>query len=220
VVDTQTLQTAEKSIVKTGFRVLLPLLILAAPAGAQDAAAGEALYGPCAACHGPAGGGSKDLNAPAIAGQEEWYLVRQLQNFKSGARGAHAGDTYGMQMAPMAQTLASDTDIANLAAYVAGMAPVAVTHDGGGEAAAGQALYAPCAACHGPAGEGMQAMNAPNLTLQQDWYVVRQLMNFKSGVRGSGAGDAFGAQMVPMAATVADEQAAKNLAAYIATLGG
>ena len=85
---------------------------------------------------------------------------------------------------------------------------------------AGKASYILCQACHGPNGQGMESMNAPNLTLQQDWYVVRQLMNFKSGVRGAGAGDTFGAQMVPMAATVADEQAAKNLAAYIATLGG
>ena len=205
---------------KTGIKVLLTLLVGAAPAAAQDAAAGEALYGPCAACHGPAGGGNKDLNAPAIAGQEPWYLIRQLQNFKSGTRGAHAQDTYGMQMAPMAQTLATDTDIANVAAYVSGLAPAAVTHDGGGDAAAGQAAYATCAACHGPNGKGMESMNAPNLTLQHDWYVVRQIMNFKSGVRGAGAGDTFGAQMVPMAATVADEQAAKNLAAYIATLGG
>jgi cytochrome c oxidase subunit 2 len=206
--------------VKTGCKVLLTLLVSAAPIAAQDAEAGKALYGPCAACHGPAGGGNKDLNAPAIAGQEQWYLIRQLQNFKSGVRGTQSQDAYGMQMAPMAQTLATDADIANVAAYVASLKPAAVTHDGGGDAAAGQALYATCAACHGPNGQGMESMNAPNLTLQQDWYVVRQLMNFKSGVRGAGAGDTFGAQMVPMAATVADEQTAKNLAAYIATLGG
>lgn len=204
---------------KTGFKVILPLMALATPLAGQDAAAGEALYGTCAACHGPAGGGNKDLNAPAIAGQEQWYVVRQLQNFKAGARGAHAGDTYGLQMAPMAQILAADADILNVSAYVSSLPPAPVAHDGDGDASAGEALYATCAACHGPNGEGMESMNAPNLTLQQDWYVVRQILNFKAGVRGAGAGDTFGPQMAPMAAMVADEQAAKNLAAYISKLG-
>jgi cytochrome c553 len=49
--------------------------------------------------------------------------------------------------------------------------------------------------------------------------VVRQILNFKAGVRGSSPGDSFGPQMAPMAAMVTDEQAAKDLAAYISTLG-
>jgi len=206
--------------VRTGFKVLLALAASAAPVAAQGAAGGEALYAPCAACHGPAGGGNKDLNAPAIAGQEHWYLVRQLKNFKAGARGTHAQDAFGMQMAPMAKTLATDADIEKIAAYVSGLPRAAVSHDGGGDAAAGQALYAPCAACHGPDGKGMASTNAPNLTLQQDWYVVRQIMNFKKGVRGAGAGDTFGPLMVPLVAAVADEAAARNLAAFLATLRG
>ena len=104
---------------KTGIKVLLTLLLGAAPAAAQDAAAGEALYGPCAACHGPGGGGNKDLNAPAIGGQEQWYLIRQLQNFKSGVRGAGTGDTFGAQMVPMAGTVADEQAAKNLAAYIA-----------------------------------------------------------------------------------------------------
>lgn len=218
-VATTTTVMRRDSTVKMRFKVIIPLLAIAAPAAGQDAAAGEALYGPCAACHGPAGGGNKDLNAPAIAGQEQWYVVRQLQNFKAGARGAHAGDAYGVQMAPMAQALATDADVSNVSAYVASLPPTPVTHDGGGDASSGEALYATCAACHGQDGRGMESMNAPNLTLQQDWYVVRQILNFKAGVRGSSPGDSFGPQMAPMAAMVTDEQAAKDLAAYISTLG-
>jgi cytochrome c oxidase subunit 2 len=157
------------------------------------------------------------LNAPAIAGQEGWYLVRQLQNFKNGVRGG-GSDTFGAQMAPMAMALATDADIANIAAYVSSMAPAAIEDNQGGDAAAGQVAYAACAACHGADGKGMEAMNAPNLTLQQDWYVVRQLDNFKSAVRGAHAADTFGAQMAPMALLLADEQAMKDVAAYIATL--
>ncbi|HET9025867.1 MAG TPA: c-type cytochrome, partial [Burkholderiaceae bacterium] len=38
--------------------------------------------------------------------------------------------------------------------------------------AAGQALYAVCAACHGAEGEGNPAMNAPKLAGQGPWYLV------------------------------------------------
>lgn len=193
-------------------------LVLAGPLSAQgDPAAGEALFAPCVACHGANGGGNKALNAPAIAGQEAWYLARQLNNFKHGIRGG-ANDTFGAQMAPMAMTLATDADVANVAAYVASLPPAPVEDTEGGDAAAGQAAFAVCVACHGADAKGMEAMNAPDLTLQQDWYVVRQLMNFKNGVRGAHAQDTFGQQMAPMAQMIADEAAARNLAAYIATL--
>jgi cytochrome c oxidase subunit 2 len=191
---------------------------LSSEAQAQDQAAGKALFATCAACHGAAGEGNKDLNAPAIAGQEKWYLVRQLQNFKSGVRGAHPKDATGSQMAPMAMTLATEADVGNVAAYVSSLPVAPLAHDGGGDAAAGKALYATCAACHGPDGKGQEATNAPNLTIQQDWYVLRQIQHFKAGVRGADAKDTFGQQMAPMAQTLADDAAAKNIVAYLASL--
>ena len=51
-----------------------------------------------------------------------------------------------------------------------------------------------------------------------DWYLARQLSNFKSGVRGSHPQDFHGGQMVFMARTLADEQAINDLVAYINTL--
>jgi len=85
---------------------------------AGDAAKGKTLYATCGACHGQNAEGMEALNAPKLAGQEEWYLVRQLQNFKSGARGSNPKDTYGMQMAPMAQLLTDDQAMADVATYV------------------------------------------------------------------------------------------------------
>ncbi|MDP6206450.1 MAG: c-type cytochrome, partial [SAR324 cluster bacterium] len=40
---------------------------------------GKALYAVCVACHGTDGAGNKALNSPRIAGQEIWYLERQLK---------------------------------------------------------------------------------------------------------------------------------------------
>lgn len=85
---------------------------------AGDAARGKTLYATCGACHGANAEGMEALNAPKLAGQEEWYIVRQLQNFKKGIRGNNPNDTYGMQMAPMAQTLADDQAMADVAAYI------------------------------------------------------------------------------------------------------
>ena len=62
----------------------------------------EELYQSCIVCHGDAGQGGVTSGAPALAGQDEAYLIRQLRNFRDGVRGAVAGDDQGMQMAAMA----------------------------------------------------------------------------------------------------------------------
>lgn len=85
---------------------------------AGDAAKGKTLFATCVACHGGGAEGNKALNAPRLAGQEDWYLVRQLKNFKDGIRGADPNDIYGQQMAPMAQLLPDDQAIADVVAYI------------------------------------------------------------------------------------------------------
>jgi len=87
-----------------------------------------------------------------------------------------------------------------------------------GDPAAGQALYAVCAACHGAQGEGNASLNAPKLAGQGEWYIKRQLTHFKRGTRGAQEKDAFGKVMAPMAAVLADDAAIDNVAAYIKTL--
>jgi cytochrome c oxidase subunit 2 len=63
----------------------------------------------------------KEMNAPALAGREDWYLIRQMQNFKDGVRGKDPADTYGLQMAPMAQLLADRQAIEDVAAYLSNL---------------------------------------------------------------------------------------------------
>lgn len=88
-----------------------------------------------------------------------------------------------------------------------------------GDAERGKALYATCGACHGANAEGMEALNAPRLAGQEEWYVIRQLKNFKEGIRGTNPKDTFGMQMAPMAMTLPNEQAMEDVAAYIKSLG-
>ncbi len=79
---------------------------------AADAAAGKAASASCAGCHG-ANGKSMIPTYPNLAGQQEAYLVKTMKDFKSGARPDPT-------MKAMVGGL-SDADIANIAAYYAGL---------------------------------------------------------------------------------------------------
>ncbi len=100
-------------------------LLLAAFAGASlvlsvganaagDAAAGKSKSAVCMACHGPTGTSPNPL-WPNLAGQKAPYLVKQLKDFKSGARKDPV-------MAPMATPLSAQ-DMENLAAYYSSQKP-------------------------------------------------------------------------------------------------
>ena len=83
-----------------------------------NANAGRQLYTSCATCHGNDGEGNAALGAPALAGQNDWYLVTQLENFKAGYRGNLPDDSYGQQMRPMAQTLVDEQGILDVVSYI------------------------------------------------------------------------------------------------------
>jgi len=87
-----------------------------------------------------------------------------------------------------------------------------------GNASVGAAQYGICASCHGPQGQGVAAMNAPKIAGQSEWYLKRQILSYKNGLRGTHEDDAFGQQMIGMVATLPDEAAVDNVVAHIATL--
>jgi cytochrome c oxidase subunit 2 len=180
-----------------------------------DAAAGQALYATCAACHGAQGEGNAELNAPKLAGQGAWYVKRQLALFKEGARGVHEKDTFGKMMAPMAAILPDDAAIANVAAYIGTLPDKPVPSTVKGNARNGQQRYATCASCHGADGRGAEATNAPRLKGMSDWYMVTQLRNFRDGVRGADPRDMHGAQMGLLAGMLADDAAIRDIVAFV-----
>jgi len=198
--------------------IILFFAALNRPVRAQDTAAGEAALQICKTCHGQQGEGQLTLNAPNLTGQFDWYLVRQLQNFKAGIRGADAKDVYGSQMRPMALTLADDAAVKNVVAYIQTLPVVKSKPTLDGNADQGKVFYVVCATCHGQKAEGNLALNAPRLNMQQDWYLLRQLKNFKDGIRGKHPQDTYGAQMQAMSNTLPDEAAMKNVIAYINSL--
>lgn len=85
-----------------------------------DTAAGQAVFVRCTPCHGAKGEGNQQLNAPPLAGLDDWYVERQLRKFRAGVRGKVPGDSIGPVMQGMSMTLAPD-QIAPVAAYVHGL---------------------------------------------------------------------------------------------------
>lgn len=182
---------------------------------AGDPVAGQALYAVCSACHGQEGEGNQTLNAPRLSGQAGWYLAKQLKAYKDGVRGNRDDDVWAKQMAPFATILADDTAIRDIVAYIGSLperpAPATVK----GDAGRGKALYASCAACHGGAGQGFWATNAPRLARMSDWYLAQQLRNFQQGIRGGHAQDFSGSQMASMARSLRDDRAIDDLVSYV-----
>ena len=183
-----------------------------------DPVAGQATYAVCAACHGAQGEGNPLLNAPKTSGQEDWYITQQIQNFKQGLRGAHKQDLYGQQMVPMAMILADDTAINNVVAYIQTLPDNPAPETVSGDIDNGRRLYTTCAACHGTEGQGIWSSNAPRLAGMSDWYLVRQLNNFKNGVRGVHSLDDEGRQMALISIMLTNEQSITDVVTYINSL--
>jgi cytochrome c553 len=173
----------------------------------------------CQQCHGEHALGNRAVNAPSIAGLPKWYIEAQLKKFKAGGRGTHFDDLTGMQMRPMALSLASEQEITDIAGFVAQLPtqkPTPVLS--GGDATKGQTYFATCTACHQADAGGNEALKAPPLAHANDWYMFNSIKKFKAGIRGTNPLDTSGATMRPMSLTLPDDQAISDVVAYIVTL--
>lgn len=156
------------------------------------------------------------MNAPRIAGLPAAYIERQLKHFRSGLRGG-PDDFYGVAMNGRAKALGADQAVSDVTAFIASLPKLKKAPAQDGDVSAGRAIFETCAACHGAKGEGNAELGAPAVAGSEDWYVARQLANFKKGIRGRD-GDEQGAQMRAAAQALPDEEAMRAVAAYITTL--
>lgn len=211
--------------------LFLPLLIAAlavagctSPAITADpfAATGETIafsggeagaVGACSTCHGTGGQGDGNL-APRLAGLDQGYASRQLENFASGAR-RH----------PQMQWIAGRLDAnarAKVTAYYAAMRWHAPASGQTAADCAGETLYHAgdpsrgidaCAGCHGADGRG--SPGSPPLAAQPAPYLARQLDAWANGERYGDAGGTMTA--ISRALHPRDRRA---VAAYAAGLAG
>jgi len=167
----------------------------------------------CQSCHGYQFQGNKDLNAPAIAGLSQWYLYRQLLNYKNGIRGTNPEDILGQTMQLSILNI-SNAELNALAAYISKIASQKQEISIKGDVGTGKFVFEHCMSCHGEFGEGDKTIGAPRLTGQSDWYLYQQLINFQKGIRGQHPNDLYGRQMKDMA-DMFNDQMLKDVINYI-----
>jgi cytochrome c oxidase subunit 2 len=199
-------------------RQLLSALAMLVMALMVRAARAENAFDYCLLCHGANANGNYAIRAPKLSGMEPWYLARQLQNFASGVRGSPSDDASGHEMRPVGLRLQQSGELDAAVKFIGTLKSARPAHTIAGDAAQGRRLYAACAACHGTKGEGNAELQSPALAARSDWYLVTQLANYKSGLRGTHERDTYGAQMRAVVNALPDEQAIHDVVAYINTL--
>lgn len=108
----------KKSLIKNVLLTAVGVLALSTAHADGDKTKGASYYAICAGCHGADAMGMEATNAPRLQGQFDWYLIRQLENYQSGARGVHKDDKYGATMRGMAGTLPNEQAIKDVVAYI------------------------------------------------------------------------------------------------------
>ncbi|MDB5986070.1 MAG: hypothetical protein JWR16_1123 [Nevskia sp.] len=189
----------------------------AEPAVIGNAKRGATAAAACQACHGAKGEGNPASGFPRLAGQQADYLVKQLNDYVSGARSHPV-------MSPLAKTLSAQQR-ADVAAYYAALSPPFLAPTQAADVkrlARGRLLAATgdeskqlqaCANCHGPEGSG-EAFAAPYLAGQSSAYLSSAIAEWKSGARKNDGG-----QLMTVVAGRLDDQDIAAVAAYFESLG-
>ena len=148
-----------------------------------DLVKGEASYAAvCVACHA-ADGNSAIAENPRLAQQHPEYLVKQLQEFKSGQRANAIMQGFA--------GILSDDDMKNVAWWLASQKAKPGFAKDKELVALGERIYrggianrniAACAGCHSPNGAGIPSQY-PRLSGQHAGYTASQLVQFRDGVR-------------------------------------
>lgn len=184
---------------------------VAAKVTKPDLVKGEALFSAaCASCHGADGNSGTPAN-PKLAQQHPEYLVKQLQEFKSGKR-------KNAIMQGFAATL-SDDDMKNISYWATSKkAKVGFAKDKE-LVTLGERIYrggvqdrqiAACAGCHSPTGAGIPSQY-PRLSGQHAEYVSTQLTSFRDGTRKNN-------QTMNQVAAKLNDREIRALADYVAGL--
>ena len=169
----------------------------------------------CMACHSADGSRGSPAN-PIIAGQHPEYLIKQLQEFKSGKRKNAVMQGFASML--------SDEDMRNVAFFYASKTAKPGFAKNKATVALGEKIYRggiadravpACAACHGPTGAGLPAQY-PRLGGQHADYTEAQMLAFRASAQGA-AGRANSAQMTGVAAKMNDLEI-KAVSDYIAGL--
>ena len=174
-----------KKLFVTGILFFATLSMVPA-AMAGNAEAGKTKAAACGGCHGM-DGNSMIPAYPKLAGQNEAYIVKQINDFKANSTRQNA------IMLGMVAAL-SDEDAADIGAYFQSQKLASAATFDESKLAAGREIYKggnlqtgvpACQACHGPNGSGTAGIGYPQLGGQYVDYTLAQLKAFKEGTRSN-----------------------------------
>ena len=166
----------------------------------------------CSGCH-THDGNSKNPKYPVLAEQGQAYMIKQLLDFKSGARKES-------HMTPIVEAITL-ADVPDLAAYFSAQkrSPNAAAPP---TATTGQQIFLngksdhtveSCSGCHGDDAKGNAALKFPSLAGQHADYIAKTLKEFRSGTRNNDQN----ALMREIAKGLNDQEI-EALAAYVGSL--
>jgi len=179
----------------------------------------------CAACHG-VDGSSSNAQWPSIAGLNAKYILKQLQDFKSGSRA-------NPEMELVVKSLASDKESTALAQYFSQQKIKPIndfleSNDTQSELVdlkLGEELFTgkridygipACTACYGSQGQGSVDKKGniyPRLIEQYQQYSIKQLKLFRDSKRRNDS-----PAMMRNIASMMDDEDIESVVAYIASL--
>lgn len=176
----------------------------------SDSQRGETLVAECMLCHS----NKEAQRGPILHGMEMWYLMDQLEKFRSGVRGKLASNRSEYLMGVGARKIKDDFELAYVANWFSEQDPLPAIRTVQGSLEEGKEYFNQrCASCHGGNGEGNRLLNAPSLQRLEGWYFLEQMRKFRSGERGYHSQDIGGQAMAAASQEISDRNL-RNVVAY------
>ena len=207
---------------KTLLATFAGLAVLTSAVWADDIADGEKLYKTktCVACHGIKG--ARPIQTfPALAAQNEKYILTQLRDIKAGKRVGckdPTGHPFTEGMSAVMH-LVTDEDLVKIAKYLSKQDPpkpkLLDPAPSADDLTAGAATYKKlgCVACHGADGKKASIPNYPNLAGLQRDYLIRQMTDLRDGLRVNGQ-----SKLMLSIIKKADDAAIASIATYLSQI--
>jgi cytochrome c553 len=161
----------------------------------------------CSACHG-ANGNSRSESMPILAGMNVAYFKKAIEDYAAGRRPSPEMEPFAKQV-----KLLGVDEIATF--FAAQRREPSPSKPDRAAIERGRAASAPCAACHGPEGQGDAPKLVPAIAGQPVGYIRNQLLLFKADKRSPG--DPALTQLKSLLRSIPDETLA-DIAAYYSSL--
>jgi len=168
----------------------------------------------CVVCHGAGVRGNIVVQAPNLSILPAWYITAQLEAYRHNWRGADASLADAKDMRAVALAL-GDKELEQALDFIGAVTPKPARPSLSGDISRGRQLYSTCSACHGDVAQGNEALKAPPLAGQNDWYIASQLKAYQADHRGYAEKDSNGKMMRSSVSLLGNEQDILDVASYL-----